>query len=114
MLKRIETGTPEADRLGFSEELFSGWLELVNDKSLYLHFIISRHRNEGNTRSLLERWLSEGYDVRVVLPRPIMQHILRNLRFAAGREYLLHHYDEVVEVWRRPELNISRIRAEIT
>ena len=29
--KRIETGTPEGDALGFTEDLFSGWLELYDD-----------------------------------------------------------------------------------
>jgi len=100
-VKRIETGTPEGDALGFSEHLFSGWLETRDDNRLYLHYIISRNRNEGNTQALIQRWLSAGYDVRVVMPRPVMQHILRKFRFVASREYFPDEYGDSVEVWSR-------------
>jgi hypothetical protein len=99
--KRIETGTHEGDVLGFSADLFSGWLELYKDCRLYLHCIISRHKNEGNTRHLLARWLRDGYDVRVVKPSAIMQHILRTFDFEQFHEFLPDHYDDEVEVWRR-------------
>ena len=55
---------------------------------LYLHYVISRRRDEGNTQNLIRSWLSDGYDVRVVMPRPIMQHILRKFRFVPSFEYL--------------------------
>jgi hypothetical protein len=32
---RIETGTPEGDALGFTESLFSGWLEMAENNRLY-------------------------------------------------------------------------------
>ena len=100
--QRIETGTHASDRLGFSEQLFSGWLEMYEDNRLYLHYIISRDRNEGNTQALLQWWLSEGYDVRVVMPRPIMQHILKKFQFVPSHERLSDHYEDYVEVWYRP------------
>lgn len=81
--KRIETGTAGGDALGFTGDLFSGWLERDTGNRLYLHFIISRHRDLGNTQSLISGWLDRGYDVRVVMPRPIMQHILKKVRFCA-------------------------------
>jgi len=99
--KRIETGTSEGDALGFSADLFSGWLELCDDCRLYLYCIISRHRNEGNARNLIRRWISDGYDVRVVKPSVIMQHILSKFSFEQFHEYLPDHYDDEVEVWRR-------------
>ncbi|MEI7649617.1 MAG: hypothetical protein WCJ47_07930 [Methanomicrobiales archaeon] len=102
--QRIETGTHASDTLGFSEQLFSGWLEMYEDNRLYLHYIISRDRNEGHTQTLLHRWLSEGYDVRVVMPRPIMQHILKKFQFVASSERLSDHYEDDVEVWYRPGL----------
>jgi hypothetical protein len=101
MQKRIETGTPEGDALGFTADLFSGWLELYEDCRLYLHFLISRYRNEGNTQRLLRRWISDGYDVRVVKPSAIMQHILSKFCFEPFHEYLPGHYDDEVEIWRR-------------
>ncbi|MDO9034443.1 MAG: hypothetical protein Q7U51_04490 [Methanoregula sp.] len=100
--QRIETGTHASDILGFSEQLFSGWLEVYDDNLLYLHYIISREKNEGNTQALLRQWLSKGYDVRVVMPRPIMQHILKKLRFVPSREHLPDYYADDVEVWYRP------------
>jgi hypothetical protein len=99
--RRIETGTPEGDALGFTGDLFSGWLELYNDNRLYLHYIISRHRFAGNTQSLIHRWLDRGYDVRVVMPRPIMQHILRKFGFVRSSEYIPGQYEDEVEVWCR-------------
>jgi hypothetical protein len=50
--KRIEKGTSEGDVLGFTEDLFSGWLELYQDTRLFLYSILSLCRNEGNTRDL--------------------------------------------------------------
>jgi hypothetical protein len=101
MSKRIETGTPEGDAMGFSESLFTGWLETRDNNRLYLHYIISRRRNEGNTQALLRQWLLDGYDVRVVMPRPIMQHILKKYYFIPSREYFPDEYEDEVEVWIR-------------
>ncbi|MEI7857062.1 MAG: hypothetical protein WCH85_06110 [Methanomicrobiales archaeon] len=97
--KRIETGTPEGDALEFTGRLFSGWLELREENRLCLHYIISREKNEGNTQKLIRRWLSDGYDVSVVMPRPIMQHILRKLLFVPSSEYFPDQYEDPVEVW---------------
>jgi hypothetical protein len=105
--QRIETGTNASDALGFSERLFSGWLEIYGDNRLYLHFIISRKRNEGHTQALLRQWLLEGYDVRVVMPRPIMQHILQKFQFVPSRERIADHYEDDVEVWYRPGVGHS-------
>ncbi|HEX3001765.1 MAG TPA: hypothetical protein VHN82_05275 [Methanoregula sp.] len=98
---RIETGTREGDALGFTEDLFSGWLEMEAGNRLILHYIISRHRNEGNTQALIHRWLTGGYDVSVVMPRPVMQHILRKYRFVPGTARFPDQYEDEVEVWHR-------------
>lgn len=103
-IQRIETGTPEGDAMGFTEALFSGWLEIQNSRRLYLHYIISRFRNEGNVQRLLGRWLAEGYDVRVVMPRPAMQHILKKFHFVPADEEIPNQYEARVEVWHRPGL----------
>lgn len=102
--QRIETGTPEGDALGFSEDLFSGWLEMASGNRLILHYIISRHRNKGNTQALIRQWLTEGYEVRVVMPRPVMQHILKKFRFIPTFEQFPDQYEDRVEVWYRQDL----------
>ena len=101
--QRIETGTPEGNALGFTEDLFFGWLEMEAGNRLILHYIISRHKNEGNTQTLIRQWLMEGYDVRVVMPRPVMQHILKKFRFVSGCDVFPDQYADRVEVWYRPE-----------
>jgi hypothetical protein len=100
---RIETGTPEGEALGFSDNLFSGWLEMEPGNRLVLHYIISRHRNEGNAQALIRQWLAGGYDVRVVMPRPVMQHILKKFRFVPMLERFPDQYADPVEVWYRPD-----------
>ncbi|MDD1720336.1 MAG: hypothetical protein LUQ25_09775 [Methanoregulaceae archaeon] len=102
--RRIETGTTDGDILGFTEDLFSGWLEIYQDSRLYLYYIISRCKNEGNTQKLLRRWIGEGYDVRIVKPSHIMQHILGAFGYVKSFENLSRHYDHEVEVWRRQDV----------
>jgi len=102
-MQRIESGTSDGDALGFFESLFSGWLELRGNHRLYLHFIISRDKNKGNTQALLRQWVAQGYDVRVVMPRPIMQHLLKKLQFVPSMESLPEWYEGIVECWRRPK-----------
>ena len=94
LLKRIETGTPEGDSLGFTDDLFSGWLEIDERmKRLYLHYVISKKKNQGNTQNLLVSWLEAGYEVRVVMPREIMRHILMKPRLQElGGFYYTHEF----------------------
>jgi hypothetical protein len=100
--QRIESGTADGDALGFTGGLFSGWLEREGGNRICLHYIISRHRGKGNTQALIRGWLDLGYDVRVVMPRPIMQHILQKFGFVRSLEYFPDQYEDRVEVWYRP------------
>lgn len=104
---RIESGTREGDALGFTEDLFSGWLEREAGNRLILHYIISRHKNEGNTQALIRQWLTVGYDVSVVMPRPVMQHILRKFQFRTGTARFPDQYEDAVEVWHRAGIQES-------
>ncbi len=88
--------------LGFTADLFSGWLKVYEDNRLYLYYIISRYRGEGNVQGLIRGWLDRGYDLRVVMPRPVMQHILQKFGFVSSSEYLPGEYGDPVEVWYRP------------
>jgi hypothetical protein len=38
-----------------------------------------------------------------VMPRPIMQHILKKFRFVPSLEYFPDQYEDKVEVWYRPD-----------
>lgn len=100
-VQRIESGTPDGDALGFFDSLFSGWLEIRENRQIYLHFIISREKNKGNTQALLQRWLHQGYEVCVVMPRPIMQHILKKMDFIPSMESLPEWYDGLIECWHK-------------
>ena len=102
---RIETCTTEGDALGFTEDLFSGWLEMEADNRLILHYIISRCKNEGNTQRLIRQWLNDGYDVWVVIPRPIMQHILEKFHFISTFTRFPDQYEGPVEVWYNPRFS---------
>ncbi len=46
---RIETGTADADLLGFSEKLFSEWIEDDDERWFSVHCHISKNKNAGNT-----------------------------------------------------------------
>lgn len=59
-VQRIETGTPEGDELGFTGDLFSGWLEIYKDNRLYLHTIVSLRRGKGKVQALIRGWLERG------------------------------------------------------
>jgi hypothetical protein len=100
--QRIETGTKDGDALGFTGDLFSGWLERESGNRLYLHYIISRQRNMGNVQALIRGWLDRGYDVRVVMPRPVMQHIVKKFGFVPSWEYFPDQYEDKVDVWCLP------------
>ena len=111
--QRIETGTAEGDVLGFTGDLFSGWLERESGNRLCLHYIISRHKHEGNTQALIRGWLDQGYDVRVVMPRPIMQHILQKFGFVRSLAYLPDQYEDRIEVWYIPvRTDVSGLQPE--
>jgi cyclopropane fatty-acyl-phospholipid synthase-like methyltransferase len=105
----VESGTPEGDAPGFIGDLFSGWLEIHAGNRFYLHYIISRGRDEGNVQALILGWLDRYFAVRVVMPRPIMQHILQKFGFSPALEYFPDHYNDTVEVWRRPGITSYKV-----
>ena len=55
MPKRIDTGTPEGEAIGFSGSLFSGWL----DSMMTVGFISITSFHGSRTRAI-PRFLSEG------------------------------------------------------
>lgn len=51
--------------------------------------------------ALISSWLDQGYDMRVVMPWPVMQHILQKFGFVPSLKYFQDHYVDPVEVWYR-------------
>jgi len=81
---------------------------MTEENRIYLHFIVSRFRNEGNTQALIRCWLAHGFDVRVVMPRPIMQHILRKMQFVPMLESLPDHYEGEIDIWHGPATALAQ------
>lgn len=101
----VNPGDDLAEKLGFTYLLFDGKLDVhVKDREIYLYYIRSLHPKMGHVRQLLEHWISEGWDVRVVMPNYIMQPLLESMGFISGMEKLPRMYpkDGRKEVWHRP------------
>lgn len=102
----VQPGDDLAEELGFTYTLFAGNLDVhLQDYEIYLYYIRSLHPHEGNVRRLLEQWIHDGWDVRVVMPNIIMQELLTKLGFIQGSELLPRMYPNEgrKEVWYRPK-----------
>ena len=101
----VNPGDDLAEQLGFTYLLFDGKLDIhMKDREIYLYYIRSLHPKEGHVRQLIERWVTDGWDVRVVMPNYIIQPLLESLGFVSGMEKLPRMYPKEgrKEVWHRP------------
>lgn len=104
-MRWVNPGDDLAEKLGFTYLLFDGKLDVhIKDREIYLYYIRSLHPKMGHVRQLLEHWIADGWDVRVVMPNYIMQPLLESLGFVSGTEKLPRMYpkDGRKEVWHRP------------
>lgn len=69
-----QVGSPEADELGFTPDLFWGNFSKDGNR-LFFQYVGSLHRDEGNVQLLYKRLLDDGWDLFIVRPNEIMQHI---------------------------------------
>jgi len=100
----VVPGDDLAERLGFTYLLFDGKIDVhLKDREIYLYYIRSLHPRQGNVRRLLERWISEGWDVHVVMPNIIMQNLIEKMGFVERYEKLPRLYPNSgkIEVWKR-------------
>lgn len=100
----VNPGDDLAEQVGFTYLKFDGKIDIhLQDREIYLYYIRSLHPKEGNTRQLLEDWIKDGWDIRVVMPNYIMQPLLESLGFKQGSELLPRMYpkDGRKEVWYR-------------
>ena len=73
-----QVGSPEADELGFTKDLFWGNFSKDGNR-LFFQYVGSLHRNEGNVQRLYQCLLADGWDLYIVRPNEIMQHICTKL-----------------------------------
>lgn len=99
----IRAGTRLGEILGFTEELFYGFIEILEDGRLYLYYIASKDPLMGNTTRLIRKWIKMGFDVHVVRPCPEMQRIIGRMGLEEDFENLPHRYrtERNITVWRK-------------
>jgi hypothetical protein len=100
----VYSGSRLGEILGFTEELFYGWLEILENGRLYLYYISSKNPMEGNATRLIKHWIYMGFEVRIVRPCPEMRSIIEPMGFMEFFEDLPHRYtsEHHINVWRIP------------
>lgn len=93
----IELNSELGIDLGFTSDRFDGWLWKKGDY-IYISFIESKHRGEGNLSELFENILARGWGIKVPTPMGVMPSILRKKGFKPTSEYH-EKAGEDCEVW---------------
>jgi len=93
----IVAGSPEARALGFTADLFHGYLWRKGNV-LYISFIVSRYPGQGNFRNLMDRLEEGGCHVKVPCPSAWMEHILKVRGYKQHFEWA-EEVGEDVEMW---------------
>lgn len=96
----ISLDSDDARSIGFTSDLFKGWLWKVGDQ-IYISMIESLHEGKGNMSRLFASIEAAGYRVTVPTPLAKMRKILLHMGF---RQYV-EFSDELkceVDVWRKP------------
>jgi len=93
----IEPDSKFGKELGFTSEMFDGWL-WKSGKFIYVSFIISKDEGKGNLRKLFETILSKGYGVKVPTPFAKMRSICDKMGFKSAYEPFSEDNPEIIEV----------------
>ena len=97
----IELDSSRAKIFGFTSTLYDGYL-WKSGKTIYISFIESKRRRQGNLNRLFESIEKAGFRVAVPTPLGLMESILIKKGWSATIE-------EEAEVWRKPnDLYIAR------
>jgi hypothetical protein len=99
----IELDSPPARRLGFTSDLFAGYLWREGDR-IMISLITSLQPGQGNFSRLMAAIESEGYRVAVPTPSGRMAALLEHRGFVPHWEQFIVD-DEIfdaVEVWMKP------------
>lgn len=92
-------GTPEADMIGFTADLYWGNFSREDNK-LFFQYVGSLHRNEGNVQRLYKSLIDGGWDLYIVRPNEIMQHIC--IKFGLTLETSRHVMGRFTEYYNEP------------
>lgn len=95
----IDTDSAAGKELGFTSDLFEGWL-WKNGQTIYISFIISNDPGKGNLSRLFDAIEQRGFKIAVPTPFDRMQAILKRKGFLPSYEY--DGEGEDIEVWRKP------------
>jgi hypothetical protein len=82
----IELDSPLAKKIGFTSNLFEGYLGL-DGKYIYISFIISLKSSEGNLSKLFNNILKLGYGIKIPTPFNRMKEIAIKKGFTGTKEY---------------------------
>lgn len=111
---RADAGSALCNLLGFTDDLFTGWIEVcadrITDKEIiYLHYINSKYPRRGNATKLIKQWVDWGFDVRIVQPEPETKRIISRLGFVEYYEWKdgCIPRNIYVEIWRRIDLDAN-------
>jgi len=109
--ERITTEHPWAQEVGFTADLFLGWL-WRDGKDVYVSYIMAEEKGRGHFSSLLEALWDRGYTVKVPTPLFDMPAILLRKGFVRADESE-PLAGQMCEVWvRSPDqggANVSRV-----
>lgn len=94
-----QVGSSEATSIGFSNELFWGNFSREGNK-LFFQYVGSLHRNEGNVQRLYKALIDGGWDLYIVRPNEIMQHIC--IKFGLTLESPHHVMGRFTEYYNEP------------
>ena len=73
-----QVGTPEADLIGFTKDKFWGNFSKEGNR-IFFQYVGSYHRNQGNVQQMYKDLMNEGWELYIVRPGEIMQHICNKL-----------------------------------
>lgn len=82
----IELDSDFGKKLGFTSDLFKGWLG-ESDNYIYISCIISLYPGQGNLSRLFDSILKLGYGIKVPTPFGAMKAILNKKGFAETEEW---------------------------
>ncbi len=95
----IEVGSEQANALGFTPDLFDGWLWKTGDR-IMVSMVMSKQEGRGNLSKLFDNIEASGHKVAVPTPLGKMGVILQRKGFVPHVEH--DHDMGAVEVWMRP------------